>query len=42
MVKKQLTLAANDFERFRKPTWRERFLTEMNAVVPWSELVALL
>ena len=42
MVKKQLTLAANDFERFRKPTRRERFLAEMNQVVPWAELVALL
>ena len=42
MVKKQLTLAGNDFERFRKATRRERFLAEMNVVVPWAELVALL
>ena len=41
-MKKQLTLAANEFERFRKPTRREKFLAEMNTVVPWSELVALL
>jgi transposase, IS5 family len=40
-LKKQLTLAANEFERFRKPTRRERFLAEMNAVVPWKELAAV-
>ena len=39
---KQLTLASNDFERFRKPTRREKFLTEMNAAVPWAELVAVI
>ncbi|MBN9462396.1 MAG: IS5 family transposase [Burkholderiales bacterium] len=41
-MKKQLTLAANDFERYRKPTRRERFLAEMDAVVPWAELVAVI
>jgi len=41
-LKKQLTLAANDFERYRKPTRRERFLAEMDAVVPWAELVAVI
>jgi IS5 family transposase len=41
-LKKQLTLASNDFDRFRKPTRRERFLAEMNTVVPWAELTALL
>ena len=35
-MKKQLTLAANDFERYRKPTRRERFLADMDAVVPWA------
>jgi len=40
-VKKQLTLVGNEFERFRKPTRREKFLTEMNTVVPWVELVAV-
>jgi IS5 family transposase len=39
---KQMTLANNEFERFRKPTRRERFLAEMNAVVPWAELVAVI
>lgn len=41
-MKKQLSLATNDFERFRKPTRREKFLAEMNTVVPWAELVALI
>jgi transposase, IS5 family len=41
-LKKQLTLAVNDFERFRKPTRREKFLAEMNTVVPWAQLVALI
>ena len=39
---KQMTLANNDFEQFRKPTRRERFLAEMNTVVPWAELVAVI
>jgi transposase, IS5 family len=41
-LKKQLTLATSDFERFRKPTRREKFLAEMNAVVPWADLVAVI
>jgi IS5 family transposase len=41
-VKKQLTLASGEFERYRKPTRRERFLAEMDTVVPWAELVALI
>lgn len=41
-MNKQLTLAANDFERYRKATRREKFLGEMNAVVPWAELAALI
>lgn len=39
---KQQTLANSDFERFRKPTRRERFLAEMDDVVPWMELAALI
>jgi IS5 family transposase len=39
---KQTTLAANDFEQFRKPTRRDRFLAEMNTVVPWADLVAVI
>lgn len=41
-MKKQLTLAGNEFERYRKPTRRERFLAEMDTVVPWAELTALI
>lgn len=41
-MKKQLTLAANEFERYRKPTRRERFLAEMDRVVPWKELAAVI
>jgi transposase, IS5 family len=40
-LKKQLTLAASDFERYRKPTRREKFLSEMQSVVPWKELCAV-
>jgi len=35
---RQKTLAEEGFERFRKPTRREQFLTEMEAVIPWSAL----
>ena len=42
MLKKQLILAASDFERYRKPTRREKFLAEMNTVVPWQELAAVI
>ena len=41
MKGKQQTMAMGDFERFRKPTRREQFLVEMNQVVPWSRLTAL-
>ena len=41
-MKKQLTLAASEFERFRKPTRREKFLAEMDKVVPWAELAAVI
>ena len=36
----QQTFAEVSFEQYRKPTRRERFLDEMNRVVPWVELVA--
>ena len=39
---KHMTLANNDFERFRKSTRREQFLAEMNTVVPWKQLVAVI
>ena len=41
-MKKQLTLAASEFERFRKPTRREKFLAEMDKVVPWAELATVI
>ncbi len=36
----QQTFAEVTFEQYRKPTRRERFLDEMNRVVPWAKLVA--
>ena len=36
----QQTFAEVTFEQYRKPTRRERFLDEMNRVVPWMNLVA--
>ena len=39
----QLTFAtARGFETFRKTTRREVFLAEMNQVVPWVELCAVI
>jgi transposase, IS5 family len=44
---KQMTLAASadatsGFERYRKPTRRDAFLAEMQTLVPWAHLVALI
>jgi transposase, IS5 family len=39
---KQLTLAAVGFERYAKTTRRATFLAEMERVVPWSALCALI
>ena len=46
-VMKQITLAAAadgaaGFERYRKPTRRDVFLADMQTLVPWAELVALI
>ena len=38
----QQTFAEVTFEQYRKSTRRERFLDEMNRVVPWAELVAVI
>jgi len=38
---KQMTLAAAGFERYAKTTRRAAFLAEMERVVPWAELCAL-
>jgi hypothetical protein len=35
----QQTFAEVTFEQYRNSTRRERFLDEMNRVVPWAELV---
>ncbi len=38
----QQTFVDVTFEQYRKPTRRERFLDEMNRVVPWADLVAVI
>lgn len=38
----QQTFAEVTFEQYRKSTRRERFLDEMNRVVPWAELVVVI
>jgi len=38
-MKKQRSFADQEYEKFRKKTRREQFLEDMNAVVPWQELV---
>lgn len=38
---KQLTLATGVFERYAKPTRRAKFLAEMEKLVPWGQLCAL-
>lgn len=39
---RQQTLAEAGFDKCRKPTKRERFLQEMDQVVPWTQLCALI
>ena len=39
---RQKTLAEEDFERFRKPTRREKFLEEMEQIIPWKELTEVI
>lgn len=39
---KQLTFASATYSAKEKTTKRERFLTEMEAVVPWSQMQALI
>ena len=42
-MNRQKTLAnASSFEKYKKPTKREKFLAEMERVVPWKELYALI
>ena len=39
---RQQTFAEATFERYRKPTRREAFLDEMDRVIPWGELAAVI
>ena len=39
---KQMSLATNGFELVAKRTRKREFLVEMNLVIPWSELLALI
>lgn len=39
---KQITLACGGFEQYAKNTKRATFLAEMNQVIPWAELCALI
>lgn len=39
---RQQSLAATEFEKFRKTTRKEKFLGEMDQVIPWSELCAVI
>jgi transposase, IS5 family len=41
-MQKQMSFAQNEYERKKKQTRRERFLAEMEQVVPWAKLVALI
>lgn len=42
MKNKQMTLAGSGFEKYTKTTRRAQFLAEMERVVPWGELCALI
>jgi IS5 family transposase len=42
MKNKQMTLAGSGFEKYAKTTRRAQFLAEMERVVPWSEVCALI
>ena len=39
---RQLTLATGTFETHRKPPRREKFLADMEKVVPWQDLCAVI
>jgi IS5 family transposase len=39
---RQRSLADSGFEKYRKPTRREKFLSEMDRIVPWAELAAVI
>jgi IS5 family transposase len=41
-MEKQQTFASEAWSRKGKTTRRERFLAEMDAVIPWTRLIALI
>lgn len=42
MKNKQMTLASSGFEKYTKTTRRAQFLAQMDRIVPWAELCALI
>jgi transposase, IS5 family len=42
MMKTQMTFASTGFEKYAKTTRRAQFLSEMDRVIPWGELCALI
>ena len=41
-MEQQMSFAQNEYAGKKKKTRRERFLEEMELVVPWAKLVALI
>ena len=41
-MSKQLSLGTTGFEKYTKATRREKFLAEMDRIIPWTELCALI
>ena len=39
---RQKSFADGDFEKYRKPTRKEQFLKEMDHIIPWKELTAVI
>lgn len=39
---RQKSFADGEFEKFRKPTRKEQFLQEMDRIIPWKELTAVI
>jgi IS5 family transposase len=37
---RQPSLSASGFEKYRKKTRKQRFLEEMEVIIPWRELAA--
>lgn len=41
-MSKQLSLGNTGFEKYAKTTRREKFLAEMERIIPWAELCSLI